>query len=385
MINENDRDNLRDKKRKETPLVGVITARKKSEKRSNQFPSKREGRVFREMALEGYKKGITIYFFYPDGVKWKEKKINGYIYKPKSKPSWVKKVMPLPDIVYNRIVYRSLENKKEVKEILKKFEANPNIFLFNTRFLNKLELHDALIKHETSKQFIPETNRFSYENLKKYLHSYNEVFIKPKNNSTGKGIIKVIKANRGYYYSFAESKKNKWYSSPTIERLYRSLRFKVPNKSNYLIQMGIPLLKMNGRIFDLRAQVQKNGNGQWVLTGIAVRLAALGKFVTHIPNGGRAAEFNKVIKEIYKNELAKEERVINELKIITKQIPRILENELQINLGVLSLDLGIDTQGKMWIIEINSKPASFDEKDIRFRHLNYLTDYFLYINSNKED
>jgi hypothetical protein len=36
-----------------------------------------------------------------------------------------------------------------------------------------------------------------------------------------------------------------------------------------------------------------------------------------------------------------------------------------LSLGVLSLDIGVDESGIMWVIEVNSKPASFDEDDIR--------------------
>jgi ABC-type nitrate/sulfonate/bicarbonate transport system ATPase subunit len=40
--------------------------------------------------------------------------------------------------------------------------------------------------------------------------------------------------------------------------------------------------------------------------------------------------------------------------------------------------LGIDEGGKVWILEVNSKPSSFDEDDIRMKHLEYLCDYFIY-------
>ena len=56
----------------------------------------------------------------------------------------------------------------------------------------------------------------------------------------------------------------------------------------------------------------------------------------------------------------------------------VLEEGLQIPLGVLSLDIGVDSSGNLWILEINSKPARFDEADIRFKHIKLLIDYFTY-------
>jgi len=55
------------------------------------------------------------------------------------------------------------------------------------------------------------------------------------------------------------------------------------------------------------------------------------------------------------------------------------KKKLGLNLAVLSMDIGIDAAGKLWIIEVNSKPASFDENDIRQRHLQLLMDYFSFV------
>lgn len=60
----------------------------------------------------------------------------------------------------------------------------------------------------------------------------------------------------------------------------------------------------------------------------------------------------------------------------------MLEKELKLSLAVLSLDIGVDKNGRMLIIEINSKPASFDENDIRNAHWQNLMDYFIYITEN---
>jgi hypothetical protein len=67
-----------------------------------------------------------------------------------------------------------------------------------------------------------------------------------------------------------------------------------------------------------------------------------------------------------------------QLKTICHTVPPILEDTLGIDLAILSLDIGIGRDGHMWIIEVNSKPASFDEAAIYKRHLALLTDYFLF-------
>ncbi|HRX22151.1 MAG TPA: YheC/YheD family protein, partial [Syntrophomonadaceae bacterium] len=139
----------------------------------------------------------------------------------------------------------------------------------------------------------------------------------------------------------------------------------------------------NGRIFDLRSQFQKNGEGKWILTGVGVRIAGKNRFVTHIPNGGSLADYNDIIPLF--NDLAVDESQSYErqLKTIGLFIPKLLEEKLQLNLGILSMDIGIDPGGRMLILEVNSKPARFDEPYIRQRHLDNLVDYFIFLTRKK--
>ena len=67
-----------------------------------------------------------------------------------------------------------------------------------------------------------------------------------------------------------------------------------------------------------------------------------------------------------------------QLAQIVSSVPLILEKALDINLAILTMDLGIDEGGRVWVLEVNSKPSSFDEDDIRMRHLEYLCDYCIY-------
>ncbi len=47
------------------------------------------------------------------------------------------------------------------------------------------------------------------------------------------------------------------------------------------------------------------------------------------------------------------------------------------------MDMGLDVNGHLWVIEINSKPGVFDEKEIRQRHVSLLHDYFEYLIENR--
>jgi hypothetical protein len=63
--------------------------------------------------------------------------------------------------------------------------------------------------------------------------------------------------------------------------------------------------------------------------------------------------------------------------------PSYWREKLQLNLGVLTMDIGIDPEGRMLVLEVNSKPARFDEPYIRQRHLDNLVDYFKFLTGKK--
>lgn len=354
--------------------VGIMIS---SKTQSLTIPKGKQGRLLKEMIIYGRKKGILIFVFHPENVNWKGKYIKGFTLNNSKK--WTTEKFSLPTIIYNRIQYRSLETKNNVKTLLQRFSSDPNIYLFNSRFLNKWEVSEVLNNFSEGNEFIPTSKKYTRENLKKMLKTYPEIFLKPINSSRGQGIIKIISSNNSYRYSHSESTSNTWRSCSSVNALIEALNRIGVRENRYLIQQGIDLATIDERVFDLRTQTQKDGSGKWVITGVGARIAGKNKFVTHVPNGGKAAPMEEVLDKTFGHITPVRKAIDNQLKAICTIIPPELEDKLGINLDILSLDIGIDKEGKLWILEINSKPASFDEDDIREKHLHYLTDYFIFV------
>lgn len=353
------------------PLVAVLTAG-----RPNEAAPERSRRLYRQLILQGWKEGLFIYCFYPQDVSWGRGLIRGYTLNPHGK--WISGYFPIPDVVYNRILYRSTENQRSVQKLLEDFDRHPGVYLFNRRFLNKWEVSKILEQNPRTRHWVPETTPFTGTNLHSLLGRHQELFLKPCHSSRGQGILKIERVNgRGFRYGRTEWKGKNWIYVPNYNRLSMRLRQNIGYPKRYIIQQGIELARLQGRVFDLRAQAQKNGIGEWVLTGVGVRVAARNRFVTHVPNGGSRADFHKVIKEVF-NSSKIQKAIEQELHRICSIVPRVLEEGLGISLGILSLDIGVDSSGNLWILEINSKPARFDEADIRFKHIKLLIDYFTY-------
>lgn len=368
---------LPSKREKKTPppiTVGVLTTANKK-----GLPGGEKSKLFKEMVDYGKKQNIFIYFFFARDVDWHQRRIKGYIWTGKQ---WRRGLLRFPDIIYNRIHFRNIESQSQVKQLLRRFERDPSIYLFNSRFLNKWEVYKALRIRKSTAKWLPETVRFNHKSLTTMVKKYPAVFLKYSYGSLGKGIIKVKRLpDRQFAYAVAKKGGTNWKKCSSPDSLYRQLGYLSGNA--YLVQRGIDLARYKGQIFDLRTQFQKNGVGEWVLTGVAVRIAGKNRFVTHIPNGGRAASYNEVIDEVFGSASLTRQQVDEQLEEIRSIVPAVLEKELRLSLAVLSLDIGVDKNGRMWIIEINSKPASFDENDIRTTHWQNLMDYFIYINEKQ--
>lgn len=362
-------------------LVGVLT----SGKNINQgIPTGKKARIFREMAQHARQKGVDLFFFYLDDVNWKHRTIKGLALS--GQKNWIMRTYPFPDIVYNRILYRNIEKTDNTRRSLKRFEMEKDVELFNTRFLEKWEVYKAFKRGGLADDLLPETDLFSKRTLQLYCRKYKDVFLKPRNGSKGKGIIKISRGtdDKGFYYTRAENAKHdKSRYCGGLETLYRELKAAGVLDERYLLQQGIDLATYQGCIFDIRSQVQKDGNGQWVFTGAGARVAARNSFVTHIPNGGHLADLHEVLAEVFDPGTYNIKSFIQKLDETTVAAGQILDSQLGINLAILSLDVAVEPDGRMWILEINSKPASFDEDAIRFRHFDYLMDYARYIGYKK--
>lgn len=369
---------------KDQVIVGVLTTPKRGGK--YPLPIGKDARLKEEMVLTARSKGIFMFFFYAECFDKDTDKVYGHTFavKRNGKGQWKKALFECPDIVYNRLSFRRDEAQAEVQELLDYLQHHPRIKIFNPRFLHKWEVYECLAGSSLTRDLVPETHLFCKKSLAIMLEKYPRLFIKPIDSSIGKGIIMVKRSTDrdGYEYKLACS------DAPpencrSGRELYLHLKQLMDLEHKYLIQKAIDLAQINGRIFDLRLQLQKDGQGAWIMTGVAVRIAAPNKYVTHVPNGGSRADYSKVIRTVFGDSPQKLNSLEKQLMTICKVIPFVLEKRLEMNFGILSIDIGLDQTGLMQIIEVNSKPASFDEDHIRKRHLDNLNQYFIFLSKSK--
>jgi glutathione synthase/RimK-type ligase-like ATP-grasp enzyme len=93
----------------------------------------------------------------------------------------------------------------------------------------------------------------------------------------------------------------------------------------------------------------------WMISGIAARVAAPNRFVTNYQKGGHAETLDKVLTNLFANNKVKVENCRNTLRSIALIVAGTLDKRFP-DLRELGIDLAIDRSGHVWFIEANSRP-----------------------------
>ncbi|CFW96504.1 Endospore coat-associated protein YheC/D [Syntrophomonas zehnderi OL-4] len=312
-----------------------------------------------------------VFIFTPHCINWDKLTTRGYLYKPTSDNLgiWESAIYPLPDVVYDRIPSRSSEARVLIKNTKERLMNLPFLKYFNPSFLNKWQVYKLLCMNEELLPYLPETMVLNRENLEKMLPKYQQLFIKPANGSLGRGIIIINRHNHNKisYTVYSRVKHHGSADSPT-DFLKRTNFLR--QKKAYIVQQGINLAKYHDSAFDLRIIYQKDHTGNWMISKKFVRVAARGSSISNLSRGGRAEKSKKVLTHILHRNKSLIEEKNNEIKLLCETVACTLEKNCRKLFGELGLDIGIDNNGKLWLIEVNSKPrkTTVTESSQRIMH-----------------
>ncbi|OTW93153.1 hypothetical protein BK702_04905 [Bacillus thuringiensis serovar cameroun] len=220
---------------------------------------------------------------------------------------------------------------------------------------NKKNMHTLFKTDPYLSIFIPETKEFEMENentLLSFLHQYHEVIVKPISGSLGKGIMRiVVDANSQYTVQHT----NKIFQFTNASELFLFLKQKIQSKP-YLIQQYIQLAKVKDSPFDLRVIVQKKSNDcTWKVTGIFAKVAFDGYFTTNLAKKGTAMAVSQAIHSSNLKGINSEE-LLQKIYDVALRVAQNLEG-ISPHHRIWGLDMGVDFDGTVWMIEVNSKPG----------------------------
>lgn len=337
------------------PIIGIITLFRRTRNGlvGSQIPT------YVEVMRRVREAGGFAFLFRPAAIARGRRRLQGWT---RIRRRWVACRMPIPDVVYNRVQSRPAERRIRSRGLLLRLQKGGAV-VFNPHYLNKWSVYRHLVQDPEVQPFLPETRRYrSSQDAAILLNRYGRIFLKPSGGSLGLGAAQVVRGQGGLSYRMNTMSGR---SSQGRLRSVRQLSRVLPSRRDYLVQRGIRLARVAGRPYDVRALVQKDADGEWRFTGAAARIAGRGRITTHVPRGGSRRPLKEVLLETFGPERVQE--ITDKLQEACLKAAHGLERATGRMFGELSLDVGIDRDGEVWILEINAKPFRFDEVHLRLR------------------
>ncbi|MFF2888854.1 YheC/YheD family protein [Paenibacillus sp. NPDC057967] len=270
---------------------------------------------------------------------------------------WVRQLVPLPDIVYDRTFFHSKRERLRCEAALSAIHARKAHRRMNGSLPSKPVVYDRLAEDTRLARHIPPTIRYAPERLKPFLASHGgSAIIKPAAGMQGRGVILI----RQGLWNDALSIKGRTRSNRPFERILPNLAelsdrlSRFMGDSPFLIQPYLQLRDREGRPYDIRALIQKDGSGKWRITGEAARIGRSGSLTSNLHGGGEVMDSFALLSANFGKPMA--ERLIREIHTISGHTAIRLEHGFG-RFGELAMDFGIESDGSIWLLEVNSKPG----------------------------
>jgi hypothetical protein len=332
------------------PLIGILTTGLRQE----EDPRIRGRNLLREYVRAARDLHATAFIFTPQEINWATERIRGLTLAGKGKrEKWVVKEFPFPDVIYNRIPHRSAEMWTSVQVAKQELKEGYEIPIFNPDFFGKDEIYRLLLQSPLTRGFIPETRPLSLPALQNMCRRYPLLYAKPINGSLGMGILQIHRGERYYEVRYQRKGRPCMYRFAQPETLFTWIR-RLAGRRAYVIQQGIHLRQIDGRMTDFRLHLHKNGSGMWEVIGLGAKVAGEGAVTTHVHNGGEVMDADQVLLKWYGEQAeAMKARLCQNAALIAQT----LESHVDGTIGELGLDMGLDQQDRIWMFEANAKPG----------------------------
>ncbi|MFB6367302.1 YheC/YheD family protein [Paenibacillus elgii] len=210
-------------------------------------------------------------------------------------------------------------------------------------------------------QWIPETVTFTPANFQVMLKKYTLLFMKPSNGMKGSSIVRITAKNKRFVvwarsrsYGLIHAELLNEESMTAWLKAWKN-RQKI-RKGRFILQQGLNLELLPNRFSDVRILIQKDGKGEWQITGMGIRVGEPKSPNSNL-NGnarGKTFPFDLFMKKRFGNEKAVFIR--QECEKLAHEVVKVIEKRYG-SMMEFGLDVGVDVNGHVWLIEANLKPG----------------------------
>jgi len=273
---------------------------------------------------------------------------------------WVERETEIPAFI-DISPYCFKRKNKSVTDYLKE-----KTFLSDNRYnvLTKEKLQEKLKEDENfSHLVIPTENVESIKDIKSYLDKYSTIVLKPLRGIQGKGVFILSKEQE--HYRIGHYTNEMQVDDGGLMNFYNE---NIKSRS-YIMQKHIKSRSRQGDPFDCRVHVEKNEEGKWASAKNYIRIGIGQTVISNVNQGGGIADPVQFLTANF-GEMGKE---INEkLEQLAVTLPYKIEELRDTHIMSLGIDVGIDTDGKLYLFEVNDGPATAKIKgEVALRRSNY--------------
>lgn len=213
---------------------------------------------------------------------------------------------------------------------------------------SKWSLHRFYRKHPILRSYLPPTRILQFSSLQDFLHSYHSVYVKPDREHRGKGIMKVWKQQQSYLLVHEKGQVKRYRS---VKDVYQKIKSKSLHQ-RYIVQKAISLSRVNGRAFDIRVMVMRNGQGRWQYAGMLAKVAGASSIVTNVARGkGYVLGVEQALR---RTGLFQDQRIKQiQRQLISLSLRAAHHFDRYKRSSQIGVDFGVETGGKIKIIEVN--------------------------------